>query len=112
MKCFWHVVRIERLRELLMHGIRSLRVSFCPQAINMLFNQLISPITTFRSFVINEWIMKCIYVPGRFPYLGMHQDRGIYPFNIIVGIDHIVPPTFLYVALQLYAQRTIVVSCS
>src|SRR5439155_6673 len=57
---------------------------------------------------VNEGIGEAGHVSRRLPYLGMHQDRGVEPLDVLTLVHHGAPPALLDVLLELDAQRPVV----
>ena len=69
---------------------------------------------------IDHLVDEQIVMPGALPHLRVHDDRAIQPDHlerlrsagqhgqIVVAGDHVAPPRFLDVALQLDAQRAVI----
>src|SRR5207249_6185206 len=57
---------------------------------------------------VHEGIGEAGHVSRRLPYLGMHQDRGVEPLDVLTLVHHGAPPALLDVLLELDAQRPVV----
>ena len=75
----------------------------------IVFYQHICTEAFFRIFIVYQRVIEGIYVAGGFPDGRVHQDGGVYPYDILVELHHRLPPILFDVVLQLGAVLSIVI---
>ena len=73
------------------------------------FDQHVSAVTLLRVLVVDQRVVERTDMARSLPRAGMHEDRGIQPHDILVQLDHRIPPITLDVILQLHAVLAVVV---
>src|SRR5690606_2535370 len=104
-----HIVAIQRLHELLSKRFGSIRLTRLLELPDVRLDAVIRPIPALRGFIVAHRIVERIHVPRCLPHGRMHQNGSIEALDVVVPIDHVMPPALLYVALQLHAERAVVV---
>ena len=57
---------------------------------------------------VHERIGEAAHVTGSHPSLGVHDDRAVKTHVIAALLHELLPPSLLYVVLELYAKRAVV----
>ncbi len=57
---------------------------------------------------VDQGIGEAGHVARGLPDLGMHEDGGVEPLDVVPGVDHGPPPAVLHVLLELHPERTVV----
>src|SRR5690606_20526026 len=57
---------------------------------------------------VHQGVGEAGHVTAGLPHPGVHKDRRVDPLHILASAHHGVPPTLLYVLLQLHTQRAVV----
>jgi hypothetical protein len=70
--------------------------------------QLVKPESTVVGLAFDQRIAERADVAGCHPHLGMHEDPGIEPDDVVALLDHGPPPRALDVVLELDAERSVV----
>lgn len=99
-----HVLGVERFDEPPVQRLGPFRFALRPEFFDVIFDELIGPVATLRLAVVDERIVEGIHMARRLPHHGMHQDRRVEPDDVLVLIDHGLPPALLHVALELDAS--------
>ena len=76
---------------------------------NLILYQHIGAIPFLRIAVVNERIVKGIYMPAGLPCIGVHKDGCVDADNVIVQENHALPPVLLDVVFQLNTVLTVVI---
>ena len=70
--------------------------------------QLVEPEAALVRLALDQRVGERRDVAGRDPDLGMHQDPGVQPHDVVPLLDHDAPPGPLDVVLELDAERAVV----
>ena len=70
--------------------------------------QLVEPIAAMTGRAFDEGVAERADVAGRDPDLGVHEDPGVEPDDVLALLDHRPPPCPLDVVLQLDPERAVV----
>jgi len=70
--------------------------------------QLVEPVAAVARRALDEGVAERPDMAGRHPHLGMHEDPGVEPDDVLALLDHRPPPGPLDVVLQLDPERPIV----
>ena len=74
----------------------------------VVFYEVIRSVASFTGLAVHKRIGESAEVSGRFPRACIHQNSTIYPRVVGIFLYEFLPPSFLDVIFQLYAQRTVV----
>ena len=84
-------------------GSRSSVADSCLRA-----GQLVEAEAAMVGLALDERVAERPDMAGRHPDLGVHEDPGVEPDDVVALLDHRPPPGALDVVLELDAERTVV----
>ena len=70
--------------------------------------QLVEPEALVVGRALDQRVAERADVPGRHPDLGVHEDPGVEPDDVVALLDHRPPPGALDVVLELDPERAVV----
>src|SRR6266513_2322823 len=70
--------------------------------------RVVGPKPVLAVLAVHQGIGEAGHVARRLPDLGMHQDRGVEPLDVLALVHHGAPPALLDGFLELDAQRPVV----
>ena len=74
-----------------------------------ILDQHVGAVALLRIAVVDQRIVEGRHVARSLPRLGVHEDGGIESHDILVQLDHRVPPVALDVVFQLHAVLSVVI---
>ena len=70
--------------------------------------QLVEAVAAVAFGALDQGVAERAHVTRRDPHLGVHEDAGIQPHDVVAILDHGPPPGALDVVLELHAQGPVV----
>src|SRR3989442_11340300 len=70
--------------------------------------RIVRPEAVLALPAIHQRVREAGQVARRLPDLGMHENGGVEPLDVVALVDHGAPPALLDVLLELYAERPVV----
>ena len=92
----------------LSHFFLNLLVIFC----ELIFDKHVSAIAFLRILVVNQGIVKRIYVTRSLPNSGVHEDGRVDAHDVLVEQSHRLPPVLFDIIFEFNAELTVVIDCA
>ena len=73
------------------------------------FDQHVGTVTLLRVLVVDQRVVERADMSRSLPRTGVHEDRGVDAHDILMQLDHRIPPVALDVVFQLHAVLSVVV---
>ncbi len=99
---------VERLAEALA-GLGHLFLHLLVLAGDPVLDQHVGAVALLRILVIDQRIVEGAHVARGLPRSGMHEDGGVDAHDVLVELDHRVPPVAFNIVFQLHAVLSVVV---
>ncbi len=90
-------------------GLGHLLVDFLVKLGDKVFNEHVGAVAFLGVAVVDQGVVEGVHVSGCLPDSGVHENRRVDAYDIVVEHRHRLPPVTLDVVLELYAVLAVVV---
>ena len=77
---------------------------------HIVFDEIVGAVAGLTALAVHKRIGKTAYVTGRYPHVGIHQNRAVQADVIFVLLDEFLPPSFFDVVFEFCAEGTVIPS--
>ena len=100
---------MERADEALVDGVGVLVLALLAQLRDVALDEVVGAVARLRLLVVDHRVVERVHVARRLPDGRVHEDGRVEALDVVVLVDHRAPPAVLNAALELDAERAVVV---